>query len=306
MTSLHLRLGLNLPYTEGQLAGETPRWSDIRELARTAEAVGFDAVWISDHVGFGDPVSHEPGAWSGAWESWTLLSALAEATTRVELGTYVLCTPFRNPALLAKMAETLDEVSGGRLILGLGAGWNEAEFASYGYPFAERFDRFEDGLRIIAALLRTGQATHAGRRERADHARLVPRGPRPEGPPIMVGAHGPRLLRLTAELADHWNGGLASLAETTDALAALWAACAAVGRDPASLRRSVEVAVRTIPGAANDPLDDRELSGSPEEIATGLARYADLGIDELQVQLRPNDRAGVEAFGRVIAAVRAT
>lgn len=301
-----LRLGLNLPYTEGQLAGATPRWADIRDLARTAETVGFDAVWISDHVGFGDPVSDEPGAWSGAWESWTLLSALAEVTTRVELGTYVLCTPFRNPALLAKMAETLDEVSGGRLILGLGAGWNEAEFESYGFPYPERFDRFEDSLRIIAALLRTGAASHEGRRERADHARLAPRGPRPNGLPIMVGAHGPRLLRLTAELADHWNGGLASIAETTEALAALTAACAEVGRDPATLRRSVEVLVRTSPAGPDAPWDAGELRGTTDEIAAGLVRYADLGIDELQIQLRPNDRAAVEAFGPVIAAFRST
>ncbi len=298
-----LRLGLNLPYTEGQLVGATPRWPDIRDLARTAEEVGFDAVWISDHVGFGDPSSDEPGAWSGAWESWTLLSALAATTPRVELGTYVLCTPFRNPALLARMAETLDEVSDGRLILGLGAGWNEAEFTSYGYPFRERFDRFEDGLRIIASMLRTGRASHAGRRESADHARLAPRGPRPEGLPIMVGAHGPRLLRLTAELADRWNGGLASLAETVAAVAAVDAACDAIGRDPATLGRSVEVLVR--PSAAADaPADDRELRGSAGEIADGLARYAALGIDELQVQLRPNDRSAVETFSAVIDALR--
>lgn len=301
-----LRLGLNLPYSEGQMNGSTPSWSDIREMAVSAEAIGFDAVWISDHVGFGDPTSDEPGAWSGAWESWTLLSALAEATTRIELGTYVLCTPFRNPALLAKMAETLDEVSGGRLILGLGAGWNEAEFASYGFPHAERFDRFEDSLRIIAALLRTGHATHAGRREQADHARLAPRGPRSDGLPIMVGAHGPRLLRLTAELADHWNGGLASLAETTEALTALTAACTTVGRDPASIRRSVEVIVRTIRADPDAPPDERELAGSTAEIAAALARYAELGIDELQVQLRPNDRAAIEAVGPVIEALRAS
>lgn len=111
--SRSLRLGLNLPYTEGQMAGVTPHWADIRAMACAAEAVGFDAIWVSDHVGFGDPAADKPGAWNGAWESWTLLSGLAAATTRVALGTYVLCSPFRNPALLAKMAETLDEVSGG-------------------------------------------------------------------------------------------------------------------------------------------------------------------------------------------------
>jgi probable F420-dependent oxidoreductase len=299
-----LRLGLNLPYTEGLVDGTTPRWDDIRTMATLAEDVGFDSVWISDHLGFGDPASPEPGAWHGAWESWTLLSALAATTRRVELGTYVLCTPFRNPALLAKMAETLDEVSGGRLILGLGAGWNEIEFTSYGYVFAERFARFEDSLRIIASMLRTGRATHAGQVEQAIRARLEPRGPRPAGPPIMVGAGGPRLLRLTAELADRWNGGLRTVAETRDALAAVDAACSAVGRDPATLERSVEILVRPAAAPADLPSEDRELRGSPEAIGAALDTYRELGIAELQVQLRPNSPAGVEAFGRVIQALR--
>ena len=184
--------------------GCTPRWADIRAMAQRAEAIGFDAVWVSDHVGFGDP----DGDWSGAWESWTLLSALAASTTRVQLGTYVLALPFRNPALLAKMAETLDEVSGGRVILGIGAGWNEVEFTSYDVPFDDRFTRFEDGLRVIAAMLRDGRSTLDGRTIHTRSARIEPRGPRPSGPPIMVGANGPRMLRLTAELADHWNAGL--------------------------------------------------------------------------------------------------
>jgi probable F420-dependent oxidoreductase len=300
VTTRGLRLGLNLPYTEGQLDGATPRWGDIRTMATLAEDVGFDSVWVSDHIGFGDPASPEPGAWHGAWESWTLLSALAATTRRVELGTYVLCTPFRNPALLAKMAETLDEVSGGRLILGLGAGWNEIEFTSYGYVFAERFARFEDSLRIIASMLRTGRATHAGQVEQAIHARLEPRGPRPAGPPIMVGAGGPRLLRLTAELADRWNGGLRTVAETRDALAAVDAACSAVGRDPATLERSVEILVRPAAAPADLPSEERELRGSPEAIGAALDTYRELGIAELQVQLRPNNASGVEAFGRVI------
>ena len=300
MTAPRLRLGLNLPYTEGQLDGGTPRWADIRAMATLAEQIGFDAVWVSDHVGFGDPASTEPGAWHGAWESWTLLAALAEATHRVELGTYVLCTPFRNPALLAKMAETLDEVSGGRLILGLGAGWNEIEFISYGFPFEERFARFEDSLRIIAAMLRTGRATHAGRVEQALRARLEPRGPRPAGPPIMVGAGGPRLLRLTAELADRWNGGLRTLDETRAGLEAVDAACAAVGRDPESLERSVEVLVRPGPARPDVAPEEREIRGSLDEIAAVLEAYQELGIAELQVQLRPNNPAGVEAFGPVL------
>ena len=269
------------------MAGATPRWADIREMASTAETMGFDAVWISDHVGFGDP----DGEWSGAWESWTLLSALAAATTRVRLGTYVSAAPFRNPALFAKMAETLDEISGGRVILGLGAGWNEPEFRAFGFPFERRFDRFEDGLRIITSMLRTGRADHAGDLVSAHGARLEPRGPRPSGLPVMVGAAGPRMLRLTTELADEWNAGMRSPEDLAPMLAAVDAACAAAGRDPRTLARSAEALVET--GAGFDPA----------AVAAHLRRYAHLGIAHVQVQVRPNSIVGVRAFAPVLEAL---
>jgi probable F420-dependent oxidoreductase len=297
----HLELGLNMPYAEGAMDGRTPRWSDILAMAQTAESIGFDAVWVSDHVGFGDP----DGAWEGAWESWTLLSALAAATSRVDLGTYVLAVPFRNPALLAKMAETLDEVSGGRLILGLGAGWNQPEFTSYDVPFDDRFRRFEDGLRVITDMLRRGSSTHEGSTIHTRSARNEPRGPRPNGLPVMVGAGGPRMLRLTAELADHWNGGLAAFADVPDVLAKLDAACRDVGRDPATLTRSVEVLVRTVDARDGAPPEDNEIRGTPDAIADALRRYQDLGLDHLQVQLRPNSIEGVAAFAPVIERLRA-
>ena len=296
-----LRLGLNLPFSDGQMAGRTPRWADILAMARKGEAIGFDSVWISDHLGFGDP----EGEWRGSWESWTLLTAVAASTERVMLGTYVTCAPFRNPALLAKMAETLDEVSGGRVILGLGAGWNEPEFRAYGFPFEDRFDRFEDSLRIICSMLRTGTAHHDGVAAQARGARLEPRGPRPAGLPVMVGTAGPRLLRLTAELADHWNGSLRPIGELEELLRRVDEACQAVGRDPATLTRSAEVLVRTLPADPDAPPDDRELVGSPGEIADRLRAYARLGIDELQVQLRPNTLEAVAAFKPVLEASRA-
>ena len=280
--------------------GRTPRWSDMLEMARTAESIGFDAIWVSDHVGFGDPA----GAWTGAWESWTVLSALAASTSRVRLGNYVLAVPFRNPALLAKMAETLDEISGGRLILGLGAGWNESEFTSYGVPFDDRFRRFEDGLRIVTDMLRRGSSTHDGWTIQTRSARIEPRGPRPTGLPVMVGANGPRMLRLAAELADHWNGGLRSLDEVPAQLEAIEAACRAAGRDPATLTRSIEVLVRTVQAADDAPPEQREIRGEPDAIAAELRRYGDLGVDHVQVQLRPNSVEGVVAFAPVIECLR--
>ncbi len=300
-------IGLNLPYVEGSMDGATPRWTDIRAMAVEAERVGFDAVWVSDHVGFGDP----DAGWSGAWESWTLLAALGVATSRVRLGTYVAAIPYRNAALLAKMAETLDEISGGRVILGLGAGWNEPEFAAYGFPWERRFDRFEDGLRIIASMLRTGRADHVGRVESARGALVRPRGPRPGGLPIMVGAAAPRMLRLTAELADEWNAGMRTPEGLVPMLGALDAALAAAGRNPGTIRRSAEAMVE--PGATSvddgDPATfgswERPFAGSPETIAAGLRRYTSLGCDHVQVQLRPNTVASVRAFAPVIEALRA-
>ncbi len=302
-----ISLGLNLPYVEGTMDGATPRWADIRAMAEEAERVGFDAVWVSDHVGFGDP----DDGWGGAWESWTLLTALAVATTRVQLGTYVSAIPYRNPALLAKMAETLDEVSGGRVVLGLGAGWNEPEFTAYGFPWERRFDRFEDGLRIIASMLRTGRADHEGRVESARGALVRPRGPRPDGLPIMVGAAAPRMLRLTAELADEWNAGMRTPEGAVPMSEALDSALAAAGRDPRTIRRSVEALVEP----AGVPVDDagpdtfgsweRPFAGAPGAIAAGLTRYQQLGFHHVQVQLRPNTVASVTAFAPVLEALRA-
>ena len=196
-------LGLNLPVCRGLDGRRDAALAGHPGDGAGGGGRGFDAVWVSDHVGFGDP----DGEWSGAWESWTLLSALADATTRVRLGTYVLAMPYRNPALLAKMAETLDEVCGGRVMLGLGAGWNEPEFAAYGFPWERRFDRFEDGLRIVVRMLRRAarrrRPAGAGDRGAAPAARAATRGL-----PVMVGAGGPRMLRLAAELADEWNAGM--------------------------------------------------------------------------------------------------
>ena len=296
-----IELGLNLPYVEGSMDGRTPRWSDIRAMAQTAESIGFDAIWVSDHVGFGDP----EGEWQGAWESWTLLSALAASTKRVALGNYVLAVPFRNPALLAKMAETLDEISGGRVILGLGAGWNEPEFTSYGVPYDDRFRRFEDALRIITDMLRRGSSTHDGHTIQTRSARIQPRGPRPNGLPVMVGANGPRMLRLTAELAEQWNGGLPGLDEVPGMLRDMDDACRAVGRDPATISRSAEVLVRTVPAPAGVPAEEHEMRGDPESIAAQLRALAGFGFDHLQVQLRPNSLEGVEAFAPVIERLRA-
>jgi alkanesulfonate monooxygenase SsuD/methylene tetrahydromethanopterin reductase-like flavin-dependent oxidoreductase (luciferase family) len=190
--------------------GKRP-YDEIRAVARQAEKDGFDSIWLPDHLFYRNP--GEPTR--GIWECWTMLGALAEATQRVELGTLVTCNSFRNPAILAKMATTVDEVSHGRLILGIGAGWNEPEYQAFGLPFDHRVDRFEEALQILKPLLRDGHVDFAGQYYQARNCEIVPRGPRLEGPPLMVGSEGgPRMLKLTARYADLWNTGYMGKPET--------------------------------------------------------------------------------------------
>ncbi|MCC6792915.1 MAG: LLM class flavin-dependent oxidoreductase [Thermomicrobiales bacterium] len=293
-----LKIGLLLPETEGQMNGETARWPDLLAMTRMAEAVGFDSVWVTDHF-----IHRSETETRGPWECWSLLSAIAAVTERVEIGPLVLCAGFRNPALLAKMADTVDEISGGRLILGLGAGWNEPEYRAFGYPFDNRVARFEEALTIISGLLRNGHIDFEGRFYQARDCELRPRGPRPSGPPIMIGTTGKRMLELTAKHADQWNVWFSPIDNSVEKLETLLgevdAACAAVGREPTSLERTAAVKVEVGPHAPST-MSVAPLCGTPAELAAQLRAYAAIGVTHLQVWPEPNTVAGIEAFGRVI------
>jgi alkanesulfonate monooxygenase SsuD/methylene tetrahydromethanopterin reductase-like flavin-dependent oxidoreductase (luciferase family) len=216
---------------------------------------------------------------------------------------------FRNPALLAKMADTLDEISGGRLILALGAGWHEPEFRAFGFPFDRRIARFEEGLRIVHALLREGRVDFDGAFYQVRGCELRPRGPRPNGPPLWVGTFGERMLRVTARYADAWNmEWTADAADTLPWRVKVDAACAEVGRDPATLARTACVMV-DLPGWESRPgrdwitdlrADVGPATGSAEHLAAVLRGYAAAGIDHVQVLLAPNTLAGIEAFAPVL------
>lgn len=230
-----MKIGITLPQAESD-SGVSPRYAEIRAAALRAERDGFDSIWIMDHLLFewdGQPRR-------GVWEGLSVLAALAEATSRVELGALVLCTAFRNPALLAKMADAIDEISEGRLILGLGAGWHEPEFTAFGYPFDHLASRFDEAMSIIVPLVRTGAVDFRGTYESAPNCVNIPRGPRPGGPPILTGTQGPRLMKLTAEVADAWNAcWLGRASELPEKMVPYLTACAEVGRDPATLDLTV-------------------------------------------------------------------
>ncbi|GHO58534.1 LLM class flavin-dependent oxidoreductase [Ktedonobacter robiniae] len=173
-TSRPLKVGINLPITEGALAGKTARWADLFAIASQAEVLGFDSLWVPDHL-----LLQWQEHTQGIWECWSLLAALAAVTHRVELGSLVACTAFRNPALLAKMVDTIDEISGGRLILGLGAGWDGPEQQAFDIKTDHRVDRFEEALQIIVPLLRTGRVDFAGKYYQARDCELRPAGHAP-------------------------------------------------------------------------------------------------------------------------------
>lgn len=287
-----LKVGLILPDTEREMGGATARWADLSAMARMAEELEFDSLWNADHLIY----RFEGKEQQGPWECWSIIAALAAVTTRVEIGPLVACTSFRNPALQAKIADTIDEISGGRLVLGLGAGWNEPDYTAFGYPYDHRVSRFADAIEIIHGLLRMGKIDFEGAYYNARDCELRPRGPRPEGPPILIGSTAPRMLGLLAKYGDIWN---AWARQTLDELAEdrekVDAAMELAGRDPASVPRTVSLLV-DLPTATGRPSEEKEgfRPRVPEELAAHLQSYAEAGISHVQLMLDPNTPAGIE------------
>jgi probable F420-dependent oxidoreductase len=274
-------------------------YGSIRAIAHQVEADGFDSIWLPDHFLYRYPDQ----ATRGVWECWSVLAALAEATRLVELGTLVTCNSFRNPAVLAKTATTADEISNGRVILGIGAGWNKAEYDAYGLPFDHRVDRIEEALQIIRPLLREGYVDFAGQYYQARNCENLPRGPRPQGPPLLVGAEGPRMLRLTAQYGDAWNIGYMAGPETmAEPFARLAAACREVGRDPATIGITAFIGLWFPDLQGRKPtVFDTPLTGTPQEIATAMRGYAAMGVEHIMFQYEPYSD---EARARLAEALR--
>ncbi|MBI2781259.1 MAG: LLM class flavin-dependent oxidoreductase [Chloroflexi bacterium] len=296
-----IRVGIQLPEVEREV-----RWPEYVAMARAAEEVGFDTIWLGDHLLY----RYEDGSTRGPWEVWTLLSAIAASTSRIKLGPLVAATAFHAPAMLAKLAATVDEVSGGRLILGLGAGWNDTEFRAFGFPFDHRISRFEEAFTIIRTLLAEGRIDFDGQFFQARDCELRPMPPTPGGPPLMVGSIGPRMLEITLPHVQQWNVWYRqsnnSIAGLEPILRQVDDACRAVGRDPDTLEKTSAVLVR-LPGGAGRVMGETSsasippLEGSPAELARRMREYAELGLVEVQLVVDPITIESIHALGPMLA-----
>lgn len=320
MRASDIKIGLLLPSWTASMNGVTPTAREVVDIGVLAEQVGFDTLWLADHfyyepysdfrvVGVELPEDYA-GVKNGAWECWTVVSALAVATSSVQLGTLVSNTGYRNPALLARMVDTIDDLSDGRVILGLGAGDFATEHQAYGFPFERRVGRFEEALSIILPLLRGETVTCSGEFYACENASLMPKSRRAGGPPIMIGTlkGAPRMSRLVAQHAHMWNCNIAFGDSGADNYRAVWQpiaeACKKHGRDPGTLLRHATVGVNLtdepypVPGA-------QPFSGSTAEIVECFAQYAELGVGHVSIMPHPWTRDGIKSFASVINALRA-
>jgi len=292
-----LRVGVQLPEVERDV-----RWPEYVAMARAAEEVGLDSIWLGDHLLY----RGDGGPERGPWEVWTMLAGLAAVTERVQLGPLVACTGFHRPAMLAKLAATVDEIAGGRLVLGLGSGWNEPDFRAFGNPFDHRVSRFEEEVPIIRDLLAGQRVTFHGRYHQIEDAVLLP--PPARRPPLMAGVTGPRALAATLPFVESWNcwydwygndpARFATLGTTIDE------AARAVGRDPATLERSACVLVTIGPPGAGERPHSAETPGvaaDPEVLARHLRALAAAGADEAILVPSPNTEAAIRTLAPALA-----
>ncbi len=256
-----VRVGIQLPEVERAVP-----WAEQVAIARAAETGGFDSVWVGDHLLYREPEA-------GPLEAWTQLAALAVATERVTIGPLVACLAFHPPGLIAKMAATIDDISDGRLVLGVGAGWNDEEFVAFGLPPDRKVSRFEEAFAIVRRLLAGERVTQHGRHWSAEDAVLLPAARRRI--PLLTGSSGPRALSIVLPHVDSWNTWWEFYGNTAEGFARessrVDAACEAAGRDPATVERSACVLVTVNGGAGERP----EAPGLPRVELDGLPRHLD-------------------------------
>lgn len=286
-----ISFGINIPNSERQFFEGTPRYNDMLAMSKASAAAGFEVLWFDDHFSFPEG---DDGL-RGQWEAWTLMAALAAEVPDVYLGPMVACTAYRNPGVIAKMTEMIDEISGGRFILGLGAGWQKDEYRQFGMRFEPRVSQFAEALHIIHGLLRDGEVDYQGTYYQANNAKNLPRGPVANGAPILIGSTAPRMLKMLVRYADAWNTGGGSAEDLKEKIAKLDAACAEAGRDPKSVTRTVGHSIEVADGA---------LGRSVDEEATRIHEYQALGFDHVMIRVKSSTPETIALMAPVLAAVR--
>lgn len=295
-----MQVGVFMRTSEVNVDDQPIRFRDILGFAQAAEAAGLDSFWVPDHLTFESP----EGETFGVWDAYSIMSGLAAATSRIRIGPFVTASIFRNPALLAKMAATIDDISDGRFVLGLGAGNWEAEHTAFGFPFDRRASRLGEALQIIRPLFRDGSVDFQGTYHLAK-TQHRPAGPTDGGPPLWVAAKGPRLTRTAVQFADAlisiWP---ANLAQVTAERSRINAACADVGRDPSTIEHIIGTHLYLPAGTPNE-IGDNAISGSTDEIVATLRSFADAGVAHVVVDLRPDvSMAGIAELGEIVARLR--
>jgi len=289
------KVGVQLPEVERFVP-----WPEYADMAVLAEGVGYDSVWVGDHLIYDLP----NGSTRGPYEAWTTLAAIEAITERVEIGPLVASTSFHAPAMLAKQAATVDAISRGRLIVGLGAGWNRREFDAFGFPYDRRVSRFEEALAIIAPLLRTGQTTFHGHFYDVDNCVLDPGPVRDAGPPIMVGSNAPRMLSIALPVVDSWNVWWSSYENSVSRFAQIKAEVDAAMPEGRHVEATAAVLV-TLPGGQGrlmgDTYDARVAAVTPDGLADHVRGLADAGATHLQLVLDPITAETIDTIGTALA-----
>jgi alkanesulfonate monooxygenase SsuD/methylene tetrahydromethanopterin reductase-like flavin-dependent oxidoreductase (luciferase family) len=280
----------------GETVGGLLGWPALRDLVEAGEEQGLDSVWIADHLFYRSP----GGEVHGLHEAWTLMSAVAAVTERIEIAPLVLCAAFRSPGMVANMAVTLDAVAGGRLTLGVGAGWHDPEFEAFGFPADHKVGRFEEWLEIVARLLRGERVTFEGRYYSVQDAALVPVPERRI--PVLVASHRPRMHGLAVRWADAWNTAWYGLPDERlgERVGGLDAALAAAGRDPAGLERTVGLVVRDPEQQPEAEADEVSLAGSVADLGAALDEYERLGFAHAITFLEPTTPRSIERLGEAV------
>ena len=295
-----LKIGVQLPEVERRVP-----WPELIAMTQAAERVGFDSAWLGDHLIYDLP----DGTPRGPWEVYTSVAALSAVTERLQLGTLVSSLGFHDPAMIAKMSATIDAISGGRFVLGVGSGWNEREYRAYGLPFDRRVDRFEEAFGLLRRLLAGETVTHSGTYYTLDRCVIDPPPTRPGGPVLMLGSNSPRMASIALPHVDSWNVWWSIFGNTpegfAEVVADMRARTAAAGRDPDEVEATACVYVQ-VPGGVGRTMGDPSMAriaplrGSAQELAEQLAAFGAAGASHLMLVVDPITQDAIEWLGQVL------